>query len=196
MEPDSQIIAILRGITPGDAVEQIGCLLAHGICDIEIPTNSPEWSVSIQNAKAVFGEAINLGAGTILTVEQAILAAQMGARFILTPNLNPAVIQAAKKSGLSVCAGVFTSSEIFTAIELGVDCLKIFPAGALPVNYPQMIKGPLSQESHFSAVGGITIDNARQYLRYYNSVGIGSSLYRAGQTVDITAGNCLKLFAN
>lgn len=193
MDPERKIIAILRGITPSDVVEHVGCLVEHGITDIEIPTNSPDWPTSMQRVRDKFADTINLGVGTVLTTEHVIKAAQVGANFILTPNINPKIILAAKEKGLQVCAGVFTSSEIFMAIELDVDILKVFPAGALPIDYPQMIKGPLSQKVYFSAVGGVTIENAMQYLRYYDSVGIGSSLYRPGQSVEITAENCIKL---
>ncbi|WLI76434.1 2-dehydro-3-deoxyphosphogluconate aldolase [Kosakonia sp. H02] len=182
-----QIVAILRGITPAECVEQVACLRDHGITCVEITTNSPEWQISLAQVHKAFGESIDLGAGTVLTASQVENCHLAGAGFILTPNLDARVVEAAKQHGLRVCAGVFTSSEIFRACELDVDVLKIFPAGALPLNYPQMIKGPLSQGVSFSAVGGVEVENAADYLPYYNSVGIGSSLYRPGQSVAVTA---------
>lgn len=192
MMADARIIAILRGITPADCVEQVACLRDHGISTVEITTNSPEWVTSLQRLDEAFGDEVTVGAGTVLTPEQVNTCAAAGAKFILTPNLDLRVIGAAKRQGLAVCAGVMTPSEIFTACEAGADVLKIFPASAVPENYPQMIKGPLSLPVRFSAVGGVDMDNAAAYLRYYDSVGIGSALYRPGQPVTTTAARCAR----
>jgi 2-dehydro-3-deoxyphosphogalactonate aldolase len=187
------MIAILRGITPSECVAQVACLREHGITTVEITTNSPEWATSLRQLRDAFGDEVTVGAGTVLTQEHVDICAAAGARFILTPNLDLGVIHAAKSHGLGVCAGVMTPSEIFSASEAGADVLKIFPASAVPVNYPQMIKGPLSIPVRFSAVGGVDVDNAADYLRYYDSVGIGSALYRPGQSVAITASRCARL---
>jgi 2-dehydro-3-deoxyphosphogalactonate aldolase len=193
MIANADIIAILRGITPADCVEQVACLRDHGLTTVEITTNSPEWITSLRRMREAFGDAVTVGAGTVLTPEHVAASAAAGARFILTPNLDPRVIHAAKRHDLRVCAGVMTPSEIFSACEAGADVLKIFPASVMPQNYPQMIKGPLSAPVRFSAVGGVDINNAADYLRYYDSVGIGSALYRPGQSVAITAARCALL---
>ncbi|MCU6669447.1 2-dehydro-3-deoxyphosphogluconate aldolase [Enterobacteriaceae bacterium H4N4] len=190
---DSQIIAILRGITPDDCVEHVACLLDHGVTTIEITTNSVAWDTSLHRVQNAFGGRVRAGAGTVLTPEHVETCASVGAHFILTPNLDTRVIRAAKRYGLSICAGVMSPSEIFSACEAGVDVLKIFPASALPCNYPEMIKGPLSTTVRFCAVGGVDVDNAADYLHYYDSVGIGSSLYRPGQSVATTAARCARL---
>lgn len=193
MENNPQIIAILRGITADEAVPHIACLIEHGINRVEITTNSPEWETSLHRVRQRFGGDIQLGVGTVTTVDHLRRGIAAGADFILTPNLNPQVITRAKEQGLFVCAGVFTPGEIFTAVELGVDVVKIFPACALPRNYPQLIKGPLSQPVSFSAVGGVELDNAAEFLRYYDSVGLGSALYKPGQRVADTAARCERL---
>ncbi len=192
MKPE-QIVAILRGIAPAECIEQVACLRDHGITTMEITTNSPQWESSLARVASVFGDAITLGAGTVLTAQQVTACRAAGAQFILTPNLDARVVEAAQQQGLRVCAGVFSSSEIFRACELGVDVLKIFPASALPLNFPQMIKGPLSKAVPFSAVGGVDVSNAAAYLAHYDSVGIGSSLYKPGQTAAVTAQRCQQL---
>lgn len=193
MNNNSHIIAILRGITADEAVPHIACLVEHGIQCIEITTNSPEWETSLHRVRQHFGRDIQLGAGTVTTGDHVRRSVAAGADFILTPNLNPQVITLAKEQGLFVCAGVFTPGEIFTALDLGADVMKIFPACALPRNYPQLIKGPLSQPVSFSAVGGVDLDNAAEFLRYYDSVGLGSALYKPGQRVADTAACCERL---
>lgn len=193
MERNQRIIAILRGITPDDAVAHITCLLKHGINRVEITTNSPDWETSLHRVRQHFGSNIQLGVGTVTTPDQVRRCYAAAADFILTPNLNPMVIAQAKQHGLFVYAGVFTPGEIFTAVDLGVDVMKIFPACALPHNYPQLIKGPLSHPVNFSAVGGVAMENVDEYLRYYDSVGLGSALYKPGQRVIDTAARCERL---
>lgn len=193
MKDNPQIIAILRGITPDEAVPHIACLLEHGINRVEITTNSPEWEASLHRVRQHFGADIQLGVGTVTSGDHLRRSVAAGADFILTPNLNPQLITQAKEQGLFVCAGVFTPGEIFTAVDSGADVVKIFPACALPRNYPQLIKGPLSQPVSFSAVGGVEIDNAAEFLRYYDSVGLGSALYKPGQRVADTAARCERL---
>jgi 2-dehydro-3-deoxyphosphogalactonate aldolase len=137
MTTDARMIAILRGITPSECVAQVACLREHGITTVEITTNSPEWATSLRQLRDAFGDEVTVGAGTVLTQEHVDICAAAGARFILTPNLDLGVIHAAKSHGLGVCAGVMTPSEIFSASEAGADVLKIFPASAVPVNYPR-----------------------------------------------------------
>lgn len=190
MVTNSNIIAILRGITPTEVVPQIACLLEHGIDHVEITTNSPEWETSLRLVRQQFGHDVRLGVGTVTTPEQVQRCFTASADFILTPNLNPGVIRQAKQHRIRVCAGVFTSTEIFKAIDLCVDVMKIFPACALPYSYPHLMKGPLTQPVSFSAVGGVEIENAADYLRHYDSVGLGSTLYKPGQSVSTTAARC------
>lgn len=190
MVNNPNMIAILRGITPAEAVLQIACLLEHGIHHVEITTNSPEWETSLRLVRQQFGHNVRLGVGTVTTPEQVQRCFTASADFILTPNLNPEVISQAKQHRITVRAGVLTSTEIFKAIDLGVDVMKIFPACALPYNYPHLMKGPLNQAVSFSAVGGVEVENAAEYLRYYDSVGLGSTLYKPGQSVSATAARC------
>ncbi len=190
---NGKVIAILRGITPVDVIEHVTGLADSGITDVEIPANSPDWAQSIQDIKRHFGLQVNLGAGTIVTTEQVETCAQAGADYVLTPNLDEKVVLACQRHELKTCIGVYTSTEIFAASALGVSALKIFPAAALPANWPQLIKGPLSRAIPFCAVGGIDGNNMADYLHHYDSVGIGSSLYRPGQPPSLTRRRAMAL---
>ncbi|WP_253073422.1 bifunctional 4-hydroxy-2-oxoglutarate aldolase/2-dehydro-3-deoxy-phosphogluconate aldolase [Sodalis ligni] len=183
---NGKVIAILRGISPADAIDHVTGLLDNGITDVEIPANSPDWAQSIRDIKRHFGLQVNLGAGTIVTAALVEACAQAGADYVLTPNLDEKVVLACGRHGLKTCIGVYTSTEIFAAVALGVNALKIFPAAALPANWPQLIKGPLSHAIPFCAVGGIDENNMADYLRHYDSVGIGSALYRPSQPPSLT----------
>lgn len=190
---NGKVVAILRGIRPQECLAQVECLLEHGISDIEIPANSPDWQQSLRLLKQQFGAEISLGAGTIIEPDGVDASARSGADYILTPNFNPQVVSRCKALGLKSCVGVFSPSEIFSACALQADALKIFPAAALPLNYPQMIKGPLQTPIPFCAVGGVELADIRSWLRHYDAVGIGSALYQPGQTPEQMRSRCRQL---
>lgn len=188
-----KIVAILRGITCDEIIEHTACLLHNGISHVEIPTNSPHWQESVQRARAHFGRELHLGVGTVLTMLQVKESADLGADFILAPNLNISVAEEARNLKLSLIAGVFSPTEIFLAAAWGISQVKLFPASALPLDYPAMLKGPLSSPLRFMAVGGVNVTNTASYLQHYDSVGIGSSLYQPGQSVRVTGQKCQAL---
>ncbi|MCS2609230.1 2-dehydro-3-deoxy-6-phosphogalactonate aldolase [Halomonas dongshanensis] len=187
MATRTNLIAILRGIEPHEAVAHTEQLLALGLVDIEIPTNSPKWFESVQMVVENFGSDLNIGVGTVTSATLARQAREAGARYIVTPNLDPSVIDMARSLGLKTCIGVFSASEIFAAVSMGVDLLKVFPAAALPTEYPKYIKGPLSETVRFAAVGGIDASNAQAFLAHYDAIGLGSAIYKPGQSVEQTA---------
>jgi len=75
MIANADIIAILRGITPADCVEQVACLRDHGLTTVEITTNSPEWITSLRRMREAFGDTVTVGAGTVLTPEHVAASA-------------------------------------------------------------------------------------------------------------------------
>ena len=87
-----KLVAILRGIQPGEAAEHIAALIEAGFRYIEIPLNSPDWQQSIPAMVRQFGERAVIGAGTVLKVEQVDFLAEAGAKLIVTPNTAPAVL--------------------------------------------------------------------------------------------------------
>ena len=97
-----KLVAILRGIRPAEAAEHIATLVGAGFRYIEIPLNSPDWRQSIPQMVARFGEQAMIGAGTVLKVEQVDFLADAGAKLIVTPNTQPAVIRQAVAHGMQV----------------------------------------------------------------------------------------------
>ncbi|STS91564.1 2-dehydro-3-deoxy-6-phosphogalactonate aldolase [Klebsiella variicola] len=141
------LIAILRGITPDEALAHVGAAIAAGFDTVEIPLNSPQWQQSIPAVVEAYGAQALIGAGTVLQEAQVDRLAQLGARLVVTPNVQPAVIRRAVGHGMTVCAGCATASEAFTALEAGAQALKIFPSSAFGPDY---IRGA---ESGFARVG-------------------------------------------
>lgn len=177
-----KLVAILRGIQPGEAAEHIAALIDAGFRYIEIPLNSPDWQQSIPAMVRQFGERSVIGAGTVLKVEQVDFLAEAGAKLIVTPNTAPVVIRRAVEKGMLVCAGCATASEAFSALDAGAQWLKIFPSSAFGPDYIRALKAVLPPEVPVLAVGGVTPENLHSWRQAgCAGAGLGSDLYRAGQ---------------
>ncbi|WP_434636730.1 2-dehydro-3-deoxy-6-phosphogalactonate aldolase [Klebsiella sp. I138] len=178
-----KLVAILRGIRPAEAAAHIDTLISAGFRYIEIPLNSPDWQRSIEQMVQQFGSQAMIGAGTVLNVGQVDVLAQAGAKLIVTPNTQPAVIRRAVEQGMLVCAGCATATEAFTALDAGAQWLKIFPSSSFGPDYIRALKAVLPPEVPVLAVGGVTPENLATWVQAgCAGAGLGSDLYRAGQS--------------
>jgi 2-dehydro-3-deoxyphosphogalactonate aldolase len=176
-----RLIAILRGITPPEAVAIARALVAAGINRIEVPLNSPEPLASIAAMRAALGAEAEVGAGTVLTPEDVRAVAAAGATFVVSPNCEPRVIARTKALGLGSFPGVFTPSECFAALAAGADALKIFPAAMMGTDGLAAIRAVLPPEAEVYAVGGVgPADFAAWRAAGANGFGLGTALYRPG----------------
>ena len=177
----SPLIAILRGIKPEEVPGALKVLTGAGIRIVEVPLNSPQPLESLRLLAAQADGETLIGAGTVLTVDEVYAVAETGARLIVAPNADPAVIARAKSLGLFCLPGVATPSEAFAALKAGADGLKLFPAEALP---PAVMKGWLAvlpAGTLLVPVGGISTENMSGYVAAGASgFGIGSALYKPG----------------
>ncbi|KGE00937.1 2-dehydro-3-deoxy-6-phosphogalactonate aldolase [Rhizobium sp. YS-1r] len=178
------LVAILRGIKPEEA-ESIGeVLIEAGWRIIEVPLNSPEPLKSIERLVKRFGDKALIGAGTVLTPTQVTDVAATGAKVIISPNANPAVIKASRAAGMVSLPGVATPTEAFAAIEAGATGIKAFPAEAIPPLIIKAWKAVLPKEIPVLAVGGVTPENMPAYVQAGAAgFGIGSSLYKPGTDI-------------
>jgi 2-dehydro-3-deoxyphosphogalactonate aldolase len=177
----SPLIAILRGIKPEEVVAARGVLTGAGIRIIEVPLNSPHPLESIRLLAAETDSQTLIGAGTVLTVDEVYAVAETGARLIVAPNADPAVIARAKSLGLFCLPGVATPSEAFAALKAGADGLKLFPAEALAPSVIKAWLAVLPAGTLLVPVGGISTDNMAGYVAAgATGIGIGSSLYKPG----------------
>ena len=123
-----EIIAILRGVQPDEAVDICAAIIDAGIRNIEVPLNSPDPLDSIGRMADAFGDQAVIGAGTVLTTSDVAGVVSVGGRMIVSPDTNAEVIMATKASGLASYPGVLTPTECFAALRTGADGLKIFPS--------------------------------------------------------------------
>jgi 2-dehydro-3-deoxyphosphogluconate aldolase/(4S)-4-hydroxy-2-oxoglutarate aldolase len=151
-------------------------LIAGGLDVIEVTFRTPEAAASIAAIRAAFPEAL-VGAGTVLTAEQARAAKAAGAQFAVAPGLNETVVRAAQACGLPFFPGVATPSDVEKAMELGCRYLKFFPAeaaGGVPML--QALAGPYAHTGvKFIPTGGIGLKNMASYLALPIVVAVGGS---------------------
>ena len=183
------LIAILRGLEPERAAAVAHALVDAGISLIEVPLNSPDPLSSIEAIIAAVGDAALVGAGTVLDTGAVRSLAGIGARLVVAPNCNAAVIDAAVASGMIALPGVLTPTEMFAAIAAGAHGLKIFPAELVPPAAVKAVRAVLPPGLPLFMVGGISAANMAAYRAAgATGFGLGSSLFTPGKPLaDIAA---------
>lgn len=184
----SCLIAIARGIFGADLLGASEALYEAGVRAFEV--------TFIQNGD--FGDTLEsiellasrlpadaaVGAGTVMSGEQAVMASRAGARFIISPNTDGAVIRKTKELGLASVPGAMTPTEIARAYSFGADVVKVFPAGILGAEYFKAVRAPLPHIP-LAAVAGVTPDNIAEFKKAGAvAFGISSSLYIADAVRD------------
>jgi 2-dehydro-3-deoxyphosphogluconate aldolase/(4S)-4-hydroxy-2-oxoglutarate aldolase len=168
-------IAILRGYDPARTREIATRAWAAGIDLVEVPVQDPSGWKALE-AIATLDDRGRLGVGTVFNPADVARAADLGCSVIISPGLDPAVVDTTLDAGLFPLPGVHTASEVTLAIRLGLDTVKLFPA---ETGGPRHLKALLSPfpRMRFIAVGGIDADNAARYFRAGAAgVAFGSSI--------------------
>jgi len=177
------LVAILRGLTPDDAVDIGNAVLDAGFRILEVPLNSPDPMRSIGLMAEAFGHRALVGAGTVLTKAQVGKVVAAGGQLIVMPHGDVEVIAEAKRHGLFCIPGIATPTEAFAAIHAGADALKIFAAEHISPAVVKAWRAVLPKELALLPVGGITPENMGPYVAAgVRGFGIGSALYAPGRS--------------
>jgi len=185
---ESKAVVIVRGQTPENMVRLADALYEGGMALIEVtfqqdkPGTWAETADAIRRIAGRFGGRVLPGAGTVLTREQARIARDAGARYLISPNADPEVIRATREMGLVSLPGAFTPTEIASAHEAGADMVKVFPVSLGGPGLIRALRAPLSH-IELIAVGGVTPENAAQYIEAGAS-GVGTSMIYRQEWID------------
>ena len=191
-----EIIAILRGITPDEAVPVANALVTAGITRIEVPLNSPQPFDSIGKMLDVHRDDALIGAGTVLDVRDVERLHEMGAHMVVSPDANATVIVATKQAGMLSYPGVMTPTECFAALQAGADGLKLFPASHLGISGLKAISAVLPKGTKTYAVGGVGAADFADWLGAgVTGFGIGSALYTPGLSIEAVAARAAEMVA-
>lgn len=182
---DCPLVAIIRGVTPDEAVPVAEAILSAGIRIIEVPLNSPHPFESINRLSKALGERALVGAGTVLDTLSVARVKDAGGRLIVAPNTDAKVIATAVQAEMVAAPGYFTPTEAFVALDAGAQALKLFPAeGASPAVLKAQ-RAVLPRQVPVLVVGGVQPDNMHPWLDAgANGFGLGSGLFAPGRSPD------------
>ena len=180
---EKKLIAIIRNPEEETLCDAVAALYKGGVRMVEITFdrsgNVPKavTAAQINLLNREFAGKMLVGAGTVTTEEDVMLAFEAGASYIISPNCDERIIKLTKRLGMVSIPAAFTPTEIANSIRWGADFIKLFPADQLDGSYVKAVKAPLS-DAKLLAVGGVDVNNAAQFLENgFCGVGIGSGLY-------------------
>ncbi len=168
------VIPVIKLDSPEQAVPLGRALLKGGVKAAEITFRSPAAAKSIEAVSKELPDMF-VCAGTVLTVEQAKLAVDCGAKAIVSPGTNPKVVEWCLRENIPVYPGCATPTEVEAALSMGLSTVKLFPAEAIGgVKLLKALYGPYA-DVRFMPTGGIFPANLKEYLRLPNVLCCGGS---------------------
>lgn len=188
---EKKLVAIIRGISYEEGNPTAQALLDGGIHFLEVTLNTDGALRMIDEMNTKFEGELSIGAGTVLNLAMAKDAVAAGAQYIVSPNLDEAVIDYGVSKGVDVWPGTLTPTEIVRAYETGATAVKVFPIGSMGEDYLKNIRGPLPHIP-VMVTGGVTMENINHYFSQGAiAAGLGGNLVnkkliQEGKYADIT----------
>lgn len=174
---DTGVVAIARATSTTHIERAAATLIDAGITCIEVTLTMPGALEMVGVLVKAFGSSASIGAGTVLTADEARACIDVGATFLVSPSTAPDVVQAAAADGVPCLPGALTPSEIVAAWESGAAAVKLFPASLGGARYVRNVRAPLP---HIPLIptGGVGIDDASLYIAAGAlAVGVGGPLF-------------------
>lgn len=166
----ARLLAIIRGTDARASVDTALALVDEGITHLEVALTTPDALGVISRVVAEVGDAVTIGAGTVLTADDVARVRDAGATFAVTPAVVPSIVECARLD-FPVLAGAFTPTEAYSAMQQGALAIKLFPASVGGPGFLKAVRDPFP-EIPFFAVGGVTLDTVAQYAAV-GAVGLG-----------------------
>jgi 2-dehydro-3-deoxyphosphogluconate aldolase/(4S)-4-hydroxy-2-oxoglutarate aldolase len=186
------VIPVVRAPSPAEALRAVEALRAGGIDIVELTMTVPGAIELIAQVTRHYGEALVVGAGTVLDAPTARACISAGAAFVVSPIIDEGLVECCRTYGIPVMPGALTPTEVVRAWRLGADMVKVFPCGAVGgAGYIRALRAPLP---HIDLVptGGITVGTVADYIAAgARAVGAGTdlvdlALLRDGQDARMT----------
>lgn len=171
------LVGIIRNLPGDDMLKVAELYAAAGLSTLEITMNTPGAPGMINELSKAMKGRLNVGAGTVCSLEELDQALNAGAGFIVTPIINDAVIRKAVENNIPIFPGAYTPSEIYHAWSLGAPMIKLFPATRLGVDYIKEVLAPLNKMK-LLPTGGVSLENCASFFNAgAKGVGMGSNLF-------------------
>ena len=178
-----ELVGILRGLAPENALATGMAIVEAGFRSIEVPLNSPQPFDSIHLLAEAHPDCL-VGAGTVLTPAEVDRVYEAGGRLVVSPNCDGAVIRRALERGMRVMPGVGTATEAFAAVAAGATELKLFPAATYGSRHLRALKSVLPKHVRMYPVGGIGSQDIAEWLvSGADGFGFGSELFKPAYTL-------------
>lgn len=179
------VVAVIRGDSLDTAVKTVDACYKGGIKIIEVTFTVPGADLLIKSLTEKYkGSDMVIGAGTVLDPETARIAILAGAKFVVSPSLNIETVKTCNRYGIPVMTGVMTPTEAQTAMEYGVDVLKLFPGDIAKPAGLKALKGPFPH-ANIMPTGGVSAENVEEWFKAGAfAVGAGSFLTKDAKTGD------------
>jgi len=182
---DEGVVAVIRAESREQGLRLVDAVKKGGIKILEVTMTVPG-AVDIikEMAEHYKDEDVLIGAGTVLDPETARLCILAGARYIVSPSLNPETVKLCNRYRIPVMPGIMTVKEAVEALELGAEVIKVFPGSAFGPDIIKAFKGPLPQ-GNFMPTGGVSLSNVKEWIKAGAvAVGTGGDLTKGAKTGD------------
>ncbi|QDQ94872.1 bifunctional 4-hydroxy-2-oxoglutarate aldolase/2-dehydro-3-deoxy-phosphogluconate aldolase [Rhodococcus sp. WB9] len=154
----SSVIAVLRAAHADRYAPVVNVLAENGVRAVELTMSTPGTLESLSSIRRAAPDGVEIGVGTVTTVDQARAALDVGADFLVTPTTNLDVIATAVRAGVPIYPGGFTPTELWTGWNAGATAVKLFPASVVGPEYIGHLRGPFPTIQVVPS-GGVGIDD-------------------------------------